>query len=195
VSARLTAWLGLTIFFVARAALAAGAEDSGAHHDSGGGWVILIKHALNLGILAFILIRFAVPFLRDFMLQRSQDIRDQIEASQRALEDAQAEIASLRAELSRAADHEREIGDQAAAAAESERARALVRAEENALRLREDARRIADQEVERARGLLRAEAAQLATQLAAEMLRERLTAEDDRRLFDEFAQHVGGGDA
>ncbi len=187
---RLATLMGVTLLCVAPVAL--GASDAGdAHHDSSEGWWVLVRHALNLAFLAFIVGRYAVPFLREFMEQRSREVRDQIEASQRALEAAQQEIDALRGQLARADDEARELLEQVAEAAEGERARSLTRTEESAQRIREDARRIADQEVERARHVLQAEAAQLAIELAAGLLRERLTEEDDRRLFGEFTEHVG----
>jgi F-type H+-transporting ATPase subunit b len=174
----------------AASAFAAEAEH-GAAHGSGEGWWLLARHALNLAILAFVLVRFALPALREFMRQRAEQLREQIDSARRDLELAQRELRQLRAELSRADEEERDLVADAERAAQAEQERLLARSRETADRLRDDARRIADQELERARGVLRAEAAELATQLAADLLRERLDASDDRRLFDEFAERAG----
>jgi F-type H+-transporting ATPase subunit b len=170
-------------------AAAAGAEHDAAHGSEG--WWLLARHALNLAILAFVLVRFALPALREFMRQRADQLREQIDSARRDLDVAQRELRQLRVELSRADEDERDLVADAERAAQAEQERLLARSRETADRLRDDARRIADQELERARGVLRAEAAELATQLAADLLRERLDASDDRRLFDEFAQRAG----
>jgi F-type H+-transporting ATPase subunit b len=180
--------LGLAV--AAGSAFAAADEHAAGHADGEGLW-ILARHALNLGILVFLLVRFALPALRDFMRQRSENLREQIGSAQRALEAAQRELADLRTQLQRADDEARELLVAAELAAQAEQPLAQQRARETADRLRDDARRVADQEIQRARDLLQGEAAQLATELAGELLRERLGPEDDRRLFDEFTARVG----
>jgi len=174
----------------AASAFAAEAEHGGGHASSEG-WLLLVRHALNLGILAFLLMRFALPALRDFMRERAGNLREQMDSARRDLELAQRELRHLRAELDRADEEESELVLEAERAGQAEHEHLLARSREAAQRLRDDARRVADQELERARGVLRAEAAELATQLAGELLRERLDASDDRRLFDEFTQRAG----
>jgi F-type H+-transporting ATPase subunit b len=175
---------------VASRAWAEGAEHGGAH-SSAEGWTVLARHALNLVVLAFLLVRFALPALRDFMRQRSEGLREQIDGAKREFAAAQQELARLRRQVETSRAEEGDLVAEAERVAQAERERSLAQTRENAERLREDARRIADQEVERARGVLRDEAAELATELAARLLRERMNAEDDRRLFDEFAQRAG----
>jgi F-type H+-transporting ATPase subunit b len=170
-------------------ALAEESEHAAAHGSEG--WWLLLRHALNLAILVFVFVRFALPVLRDLMRQRAENLREQLGSAQAALEKAQRQLAELRTQLSRADDEARDLLADAERSAEAEQPLALERSRENAERLRADARKVADQEVQRARELLQAEAARLATELAAQLLRERLGPEDDRRLFDEFTGHVG----
>jgi F-type H+-transporting ATPase subunit b len=161
-----------------------------AEHGSDG-WLTLLKHALNLAILGFVLVRFAGPALRDFLRDRAEQVREQLSSAERALAEAQRELRQLRAEVERADEEARDLAVESERAAEAESRRALERANESTQRLREDAQRIADQEIDRARATLRAEAAGLATELAAELLRQRLNDDDDRRLFAEFAERAG----
>ena len=74
--------------------------------------------------------------------------------------------------------------------AQAERERTLERARLSAERIREEARRVADNEIVRARQVLRDEAAELATSIAAEFLRERITPEDDARLLADFVDRA-----
>ncbi|MCE2390290.1 MAG: ATP synthase F0 subunit B [Proteobacteria bacterium] len=177
---------GTLLFGLLWAGTALAAEEGG-----GGGLELLAFQALNLAILVFVITRFAGPAVRDYLRTRSRDIRERIDASQRALEQAQAEIAELRARLARSDEESRELVEQTARAAESEKQRSVARAEETAERIRGEARRVADREIDRARGVLQAEASQLAVELAEQILRERLTGDDDQRLVEEFAQRIG----
>jgi F-type H+-transporting ATPase subunit b len=167
-------------------------EHAGSHASADGLW-LLVRHALNLAILVFLLVRFVLPVVRDSMRLRAEKLREQIGSARTALEAAQRELRQLRAQLERTGDDARDLLADAERAAEAEQQLALRRAAESAEQLRSDARRIADQEIQRARELLQAEAAALATELAAGLLRERLGPDDDRRLFDEFTSRVGSG--
>lgn len=176
----------------ADAAAEADAHGGHAAESHGPDWWTFSKHLLNLVILIAVLAYLLRTPAREFMTKRSRDIREQIEASTRALEAAEAEIAELRARLSGLAAEREQVIRAAGEAALGEKQRSVARANEAAERVRAEARRVADQEVERARLTLQAEAAELATQLAGEILRERLGDDDDRRLVNEFTQHVGG---
>ena len=186
-------WLSSGAFLLAMgawSALAAEAEHAGGHAEGEGLW-LLIRHALNLAILVFLLVKFALPVLRAFLRERAENLREQIGSARTALETAQRELAELRAQVQRSDDEARDLLAAAQRSAEAEEPLALERSRENAERLRDDARRVADQELQRARDLLQAEAAKLATELAAQILRERLGPDDDRRLFEEFSARVG----
>lgn len=176
----------LLLLFPAQALAASG---SGGHAETS--WTVLGLHALNFAFLLFLLYRFARKPILDFLAQRSQNIRSEIEAAEGRLRDAEHELSELRARLTGFEQEARELTERAAEQAEHEKAAALARARETVQRIREDAQRVAGQEVERARQQLRAEAAQLATSLAGEILRESLTPDDDKRLVGEFIERLG----
>jgi F-type H+-transporting ATPase subunit b len=170
-------------------AWAAGGGESGEHGVS---WTVLAVHVLNFGFLMFLLYRYARKPILGYLADRSQGIRKEIESAEERLAHAESELAELRALLASFDDEARSIVDTARAVAEQEKARQIERAHETATRIREDAERVAGQELERARQTLRAEAAELATQLAAELLREQMTQEDDQRMVGEFVERLGG---
>jgi F-type H+-transporting ATPase subunit b len=154
-------------------------------------WLLGVQ-VLNAAVLLFILIRYAGPALRDYFQSRSLQIRESIEGAQEQLREAEAEIAALRSRLQAFEGESGRLVEDAAEAAEAERARMLERAEATSRRIREDAERVADSEIERARQALRAEAARLATELAGQLLREEATPEDDQRIVGEFIDKLGG---
>ena len=147
---------------------------------------ILALGLLQLLILGGVIWRFGREPIRSFLFQRSEAIRDKLEASQRELAQAQEEIARLNQRLGELGREAQELIALSERQATGERERMEQRARETAERLRSETQRVADVEVQRARQLLRAEAATLATSMAADMLRGELGSEDDARLIQEF---------
>ena len=166
-------------------------EAAAEHGHAGPDWAYFVYHSIGLAALLGILTYFTREPLRNFLLDRSDGIRRQIEAAEAALASARAEAAELRARLARSTQESDAFVQAAAAQAEAERVAALERAQQAAERIRQESKRSADQEIARARRELQDEAAQLATSIAAEILREVMTPEDDRRLVGEFVEQIG----
>ena len=166
-------------------------EAAAEHGHAGPDWAYFVYHSIGLAVLLGILTYFTREPLRNFLLDRSDGIRRQIEAAEAALASARAEAAELRARLARSTQESDAFVQAAAAQAEAERVAALERAQQAAERIRQESKRSADQEIARARRELQDEAAQLATQIAAEILRQVMTSEDDRRLVGEFVEQIG----
>ena len=179
--------LALALWLLPATALAASGQ--GGHGETS--WTVLALHALNFAFLLFLLYRFARKPLLDYLAQRSQNIRSEIKAAASRLREAERELSELRARLAGFEQEARQMAERAAEQAEREKTATVARARETAQRVREDAQRVAGQEVERARQELRAEAAELATSWAREILREQLTAADDKRLVGEFIERLG----
>ncbi|HXZ84281.1 MAG TPA: hypothetical protein VEI82_02220 [Myxococcota bacterium] len=152
---------------------------------------LLVFHTFGLLVLGGVLVYFAREPLRDFLRDRSDVLRRQLESARAALERAQAENAQIKARLGRIAEEHEALVRESAELAERERARAVERARAAADRVRAEAQRAADQEIERARAELQREAARLATSLAGDLLRQSLTADDERRLLAEFVERIG----
>jgi F-type H+-transporting ATPase subunit b len=192
VSARVGIGLGLALVLAVAGDPALAAEsggEHGAHH--GPDWAYFFYHAFGLAVLLGILGYYARTPLANFLKDRSDEIRRRIDAAESALAAARAESAELSERVARLAAENEELVRAAAEQAEAERVAALERARQAAERVREDARRTADQEIARARRELRDEAATLSTKLAGELLRQSITPDDDRRIVGEFVQRVG----
>jgi F-type H+-transporting ATPase subunit b len=171
------------------------AAEGGDHGNAG--WMLALQ-ALNAGILVLILVRFARKPLQNFMVQRRHEIQSSIQDAQARLDTAETDLARWRGRLSEIDEEAAEMVRGAEEQAESERRRSLERAEATSQRIREEAQLVAEQEIARARVILRQEAAELATQLAADMVRRNLSPDDDRRLVSEAAQAIArqnGGSA
>jgi F-type H+-transporting ATPase subunit b len=175
----------------ARAADEAYAAHAEAHH--GPDWKTLAIAAVNFAVLLVVLRRFAWPLLQNFFFQRSEAIRKQLEQAQSRLRVAEAELGDLRRRLSHMDEETRRIVADFTEQAARERERSVQRAEQAAARIREEAHRVADRELERARIALQAEAAELAANLAAELMRGQIRPDDQARLADDFIAGVERG--
>jgi F-type H+-transporting ATPase subunit b len=174
------------------AALPVLAADPAAHHDvHGPDWAYFAYHSIGLAILLGVITYFARAPLQAFLRDRSDGIRRQIESAEQALAAARSEAAELRTRLARVAEENEALVAAAAEQADGESVFALERARQAADSIREESRRSADQEITRARRELQAEAARLATTLAGELLRQGMTADDDRRIVGEFVEQIG----
>ncbi len=187
----MTRWLGfaLGLGLVLLAPELLAAEEGG---EAGPNWFHLAVQIGNVLVLGYLLYRFAARPISNALQERSRRIRTQIEDSESRLGEAEAELAQLRERLAGMEAESAALLSQVVERAQTERARALERARQGAERIREEGRRVADNEIIRAREVLRNEAATLATRIASEILRERLTAEDDQRLLRDFVEHVEG---
>jgi F-type H+-transporting ATPase subunit b len=152
---------------------------------------LLLFHAFGLIVLGSVIVYFARTPLQNFLKDRSDVLRRELEAARSALEAARSANQQMKARLARIGEEHEALMRDSAEIAERESARALERARAAAERVRQEAHRAADHEIERARGELQSEAARLATKLAGEMLRQNLTPDDERRLLGEFVARVG----
>lgn len=187
---RRLAVLALVLACVA-ASPALASEAAGEHASHGPDWGYFVYHSIGLAVLLGVLIYFTREPMKNFLSDRSDGIRRQIETAERALAVARAEADELRSRLARIAEENEAVVVAAAEQAESERVLAIERARQAAERIREESRRSADQEITRARRELQEEAARLATTLAAELLRQGMTPADDHRIVGEFVERIG----
>ena len=173
-------WLGALL--KAHPARAAGGEGSEV--------VTLVFHVLNLVLLLAVLMYFARSPVRKFFRERRERIQGEIDRAAAQLEDAQADFSSWQrrmVELDRELGEIRETGRQRA---DEERERILSDARASAERIRVEATVAIEQELRRAREELREEAADLAIQLAGELLIQELGDSDHDRLVSEFTERI-----
>lgn len=177
------------LLLLALAAPALAASEAGEAHGPNFGMLAL--HVLNFAFLLWLLNRYARQPLLDYLAQRSQGIREELDSAQARLREAEQELDGLRTRLASFDSEAARIVATAEQVAEAEKQRTVERARETADRLREDAQRVVQQEIARAKSELRAEAANLSTRLAGELLRDKLEPEDDKRLVQEFVERIG----
>ncbi|MEE2664776.1 MAG: F0F1 ATP synthase subunit B [Myxococcota bacterium] len=146
---------------------------------------------VNFAILVGGLVYLGRGPLRELFATRRATIANEIEAASELLAQAEARNAEWQQKI---ADLDREldvIRETARRRAEQERERILAEANEAAQRIQRDAVASVEHELRRAQSQLREEAASLATELAAGMLRDQVGDGDRDRLMDEFISSVG----
>lgn len=181
-----------TFVLVGTLALAgtAAAESGGEH---GGGAGDLLWHAVNLVLILGVIAYFARKPLSEYLEQRRQDIQENLETSERLLSEAESKLTEWNERAARLDAELDEIRENSRRLAQEERDRILAQARATAQRIRNDAQAAVDQELRRARLELSAEAADLAVDLAARLISEKVGEEDQEQLFDEFLSRVEPG--
>lgn len=182
---KLTVMTGL--FLVPVTALAAG----GGHADSG---VILkdfayrcFNFALMVGVLAY----FVTKPIRKGLKSRTAEIEKTLADAHAAKEAAEAKHREYSEKLAKATEEINDITDAIRREGELERDKIIAAAKEMAVKIEQEADNKASGVVAKARAELREEAARLAVELAEDMLRKQVTADDQKRLVDEYMQKVG----
>jgi F-type H+-transporting ATPase subunit b len=178
----------VTVLFPAIALAAGGGE----HHESNPAeqWKVFAISAINITIFLVLMRRFAGPPIKDFLGKRRQEVREAIEAADIAKAEADKVKAEYEAKAAKLEDTKAELIAEVKAIAEAEHARVIAAANEGANRMRRDAELTAESDLVRARGELRREAAKLATELAGQMIQEKLNDAERERLLRDFISRV-----
>jgi F-type H+-transporting ATPase subunit b len=158
-----------------------------ASEGEGGG---LFFPILNLVILIAVLVYFTRKPIRDFFDTRRAAIQDDLKSAAELRRETEARYAKWQRKL---VDLEAELEQIRATSrerAEAERQNILADANARAERIRSDAVAAIEQELRRSRDLLREEAADLAIELAGNLLHERVTDADRERLATEFIERI-----
>ncbi len=169
-------------------AIAAG---GGGHADSG---VILkdflyrcLSFALMVGLVGY----FVTKPIRKGLKDRTAEIEKTLNDAQEAKQAAEAKHQEYSEKLAKATEEIAVISDSIRREGEMEREKIVAAAKEMAVKIEQEADSKASSVVAKARIELREEAASLAVELAEDMLKKQVSAEDQKRLVDEYMQKVG----
>ncbi|OGQ83057.1 MAG: hypothetical protein A3F90_19990 [Deltaproteobacteria bacterium RIFCSPLOWO2_12_FULL_60_19] len=152
----------------------------------------LLFPLLNFLIFVYLLKRYLLPFAKEYLKSRREQIVAALKESADSKQRAEALVRDYKGRLQRLDQETREIRDALKAEGEREKAGLLAEAEESAARINADADFLADQETKLARQELRREIARAAQASAGKLVQDNLTAADRRRMVEEFLSEVGG---
>lgn len=166
-------------------ALLAAAPAAAAEAETG-----LFYPLFNLVLLLALLVYFARQPIRKFFHDRRAEIADDIDRASELRRDAERRFAEWQRKLADLDAEIERIHSTSRRRAESERDQIVAEATATAERIRDDARAAVAQELQRSREILREEAADLAVELAGNLLTEEVSAADRERLVDEFIERI-----
>jgi len=163
------------------------AGPAAAAGDDGPG---LVYPIINLLLLLAVLVYYGRKPILDFFSERRGKIQDDLKAAGDLKREAEERFASWQRKLADLDAELESIRTTAQERAESERDHIIADANSTAERIRSDATAAIDQELRRSREVLREEAADLAVELAENLLRDQVSETDRERLVSEFIERV-----
>jgi F0F1-type ATP synthase membrane subunit b/b' len=128
--------------------------------------------------------------IKDALANRALGVRKDIDSPNKARKDATLRFEELESRLAGFEDELSKMKSDAEAAAKTEHAAIIARAEDDAIRLAEAAKRSIVDETIRARQALRKEVALLSIDIARDKLKAALNADDELRLAGNFMSTV-----
>ena len=170
------------------AVLAAG---GGGHGDSG---VILkdfLYRCFNFALMVGVLVYFVNKPIRKGLKERSAGIEKTLAEAEAAKQAAEAKHREYTEKLAKATEEIAGITASIRHEGELERDKIVAAAKEMAAKIEREAENKAAGVVAKARTELREEASRLAVELAEDMLKKQVSADDQKRLVDEYMQKVG----
>ncbi len=168
------------------------ASSGGGEHDAAPkGWVATDTYrVMNFAVLAvglFILLRKPVA---NALNARIKGIKDQLEELEAKKAAAETELAKYEEKLSKLEAEAEKIIEEYKRQGEEAKARILKEAESAAEKLEEQAKRNIEHEFEQAKNNLRAEVLEDAMAKAEELIKTRISTDDQERLVDEYLDKV-----
>jgi F-type H+-transporting ATPase subunit b len=148
---------------------------------------------VNFAILVAILLFFARKPIRDLLKNRTESIQKSIEEAREAREKAEEALAKVEERLK---EKDREVADILATAERSglkEREAIIEEGERLSRKIVEQARANIEYELKQAREAIKAEAVELAMEIAEKKIREKLSEEEQKRLFEESLKKLESG--
>jgi len=122
----------------------------------------------------------------DFFKNRTLAIQEALDDSSRSKRDAEKKYQEVADMLSRAKKEIEDIRESFIEEGKLERSRLIANAEKEADKIKLQAQNTAEQEIRAARFSLRSEAAELAVELAEELLKKNITEKDMKRITKEY---------
>lgn len=151
----------------------------------------LIFPLINFLIFLYLLKRFLLPFVKEHLRSRREEIAAAVKEADEGKARAEALLRDYRRRLARLDEESREIRDALSAEGERGKLKLIADAEELARRIKADADFLAEQEVKLARQQLMREIARLAREGAEKLVQRHLNSADQERLVEEFLSEVG----
>jgi len=168
-----------------------GRSEAVEHAAQHAGIADLLLPAINFSIFAYVVVRFLAAPIRELFRDRTERLRDELQAGARAREEADRLRAQIEHDMAELPGEQARLKADLLATAEKARATLLAQGREAAERIRADALLVADQEAQAAGRAVRAEVVEEAIRQAIPLVQSALTPDDQARFVREFVESVG----
>ena len=169
----------------------ASAAGGGGHADSGAILKDFIYRCINFALMVGILVYFVTKPIRKGLKERSSEIEKTLAEAEAAKEAAEAKHREYSEKLAKATEEIAGITEAIRREGELERDKIIAAAKDMADKIEREADNKAAGVVAKARIELREEASRLAVELAEDMLKKQVSADDQKRLVEEYMQKMG----
>ncbi|MFP3866920.1 MAG: hypothetical protein ACLFUU_01995 [Desulfobacteraceae bacterium] len=177
------------MILIASVAWATEAGHGGGEHDASR-MKDLIWRTANFVVFVGILIKLATKPIKEFFAGRRQQIAQNLEELESQKAAAEKALAEAQAQLATVAEEREKIVQHFIAEGEAEKAKIIERAEQAAARIKEMAALTIEAETKKAADQLKRELVETAAQLSEGLIKENITADDQQRLVDEYLTKV-----
>jgi F-type H+-transporting ATPase subunit b len=150
----------------------------------------LVYRLMNFGVMAVVLVVLLRKPLKSALSGRIEDIKTELAELESKKAQAQAELAEVTKRVADAQGERDAIVAEFTAQGEREKAKILEAAQSLAARIKAQAQFTIEQETAAAKADLRREVAELSAALAEDLLKQKITAEDQTRLVEEYLAKV-----
>lgn len=145
----------------------------------------------NFIIFVFVIVRYALPLVRDFLKSRREEVLAKINQASAKKRAAEALVHEYRTKLANIDKELQSIQTSLREEGETEKTKLVGEARSIAAKISEDANFLADQEVKMARHKVREEIAEQAEATARQLIERNLAPADQSRLVENFIQTIG----
>ncbi len=169
-------------------------EEGGGHgegHSKAKGWVATDTYrVMNFAVLAIALFFLLKKPVANALNTRIKDIKEQLAELESKKEKAEKDLEEYNKKLSLLSDEAEKIVAEYKRQGEEAKARILKAAESSAEKLEEQARKNIEHEFKKAKARLQEEILDKALAKAEELLKTKITDDDQERLVDEYLEKV-----
>jgi len=163
----------------------------GGHADSGAVLKDFLYRCFNFALMAGLLAYFVTKPVRKGLKERSAAIEKTLAEAEAAKQAAEAKHREYSEKLAKATEEIAKLTATIRSEGELERDKIVAAAKEMATKIEREADNKAAGVVAKARTELREEASRLAVELAEDMLKKQVSADDQKRLVEEYMQKMG----
>ena len=178
----------LIVLITACVAFASGGEGGG--EGGGNKWFDFAWKAFNAALLIGFLAWLLAPKIKSFFAGRRQEIKESLESATVQKAEAEKQYREYAEKIDKASQEIDGIFEMIKAQGVVEKQKIIEDATKVAQKMKEDAQARIEQELKKASGQLRNEAVVLAVQMAEEILKKNITAQDHEAMVKEYMDKV-----